>query len=80
MLCHRTDEPPRHHFRSDRCLVMNGAWYIATREGVDVGPYPTRAGAETAARNLIAMLRAVDDPARARADVQAFARRRAVAR
>lgn len=44
---HRTGEygdiPPRH----GRLLQKEGYWYYSTREGVDIGPFDTRADAET---------------------------------
>jgi hypothetical protein len=37
-------------------------WYFATREGVDVGPYPSCKAAEAAAARLAKALHGIDDP------------------
>ena len=69
----RTGEPPRRHFRApDRCFQMNGEWYFATREGINVGPYRTRPAADTAAKKLAVMLRGVTDPAMAHQLIEQF--------
>ena len=72
---HRRDEPPGRFLRSDRCLLRRGRWYIATREGIDVGPYESREAAERDVRLLVMMLDAVDDPNAARAFISEFQRR-----
>jgi hypothetical protein len=72
---HRRDEPPHQHLRSDRCLLRRGRWYIATREGIDVGPYESREAAERDTRLLVMMLDAVDDPKAAHAFISEFQRR-----
>jgi len=59
----RANEQPKSHFRSaDRCFQMNGEWFFATREGIDVGPYATRDAAAFGVARLIKMLQGVDDP------------------
>lgn len=35
------------HFRAHRIHCINGSWYFLTREGSNVGPFPTREEAET---------------------------------
>ena len=72
---YRRDEQPGRYLRSDRCLLRRGRWYIATREGIDVGPYESREAAERDIRLLVMMLDAVDDPAAARAFISEFQRR-----
>ena len=43
-------------------MVSEGKWYFATREGIDVGPYPTQAAAEAGGVRLAKMLHGVNDP------------------
>ena len=74
-MSHRHDEPEGQHFRSDRLVVVNGAWFIATREGIDVGPYATRQSAEAAAHELGEMLAGVDDVEVAKLFIREFRRR-----
>jgi Domain of unknown function (DUF6316) len=69
----RSGEPPRPHFRSDRVVLVNGAWFIDTREGIDVGPYATREAAEVAAQALGEMLAGVDDVDVAKLFIREFA-------
>ena len=72
----RRDEPPGRHFRSgDRCFVANGNWYVATREGFNLGPFPTRDAADAAVTELIELLKDAENPESAIAFVQQFARR-----
>jgi hypothetical protein len=72
----RRDEPPGRHFRSgDRCFVANSNWYVATREGFDLGPFPTRDAADAAVTELIELLKDAENPEPARAFVQQFAKR-----
>lgn len=49
----RNDKALRTWFRSDRVFNQNGAWYISTREGINIGPYPTRAQAQRDVQSLI---------------------------
>ena len=71
----RNGEPPRAHFRSeDRCFMVN-QWFLATREGIDVGPFPTRAAVEDAAKDVIALLKRADDPIIAAVRLQEFVHR-----
>lgn len=71
----RRDETATPHLRSDRCLLRRGRWFIATREGIDVGPYESREAAERDTRLLVMMLDAVDDPKAAHAFIVEFQRR-----
>jgi hypothetical protein len=50
----RRGEDPRLWFRTERVFFQNGGWYIATREGIDVGPY---ASAEAARRDESVLIR-----------------------
>jgi len=60
----RTDDPSRGRagessrtwFRTSRIFNENGAWYIATREGINVGPYHDLRRAQIDAGRLISML------------------------
>ena len=58
----RNGESPKTYFRSGgRSLLADGHWYFATREGVDVGPYPTREAAEAGSKRLAKMLHGIND-------------------
>jgi hypothetical protein len=37
---------------------MDDHWYVATREGINVGPYDTQSAAHSAATRLVRLLRA----------------------
>lgn len=52
----RQGEDPRAWFRCDRIFFQNGGWYIATREGIDVGPYANAAAARRDEKHLIKLL------------------------
>ena len=49
-----TDQEERPVFRSDRFFSGNGQLYFATREHIDVGPFPRRDQAEEALKRFIA--------------------------
>jgi hypothetical protein len=69
----RANEQAKSHFRSaDRCFQINGEWFFATREGIDVGPYATREAAALGVARLINMLRGVEDPIAATKIVREF--------
>jgi len=68
----RKNEPERHHFRSDRLIVINGAWYIATREGIDVGPFVNRQRADAASIELRNVLAGIKDAKIARRFIREF--------
>ena len=72
---HKNDGPADHHFRSDRCIAINGRWYVATGEGINVGPFATKANAESAAQKIGQLLLDVDDPEVALTFVREFLRR-----
>ena len=42
----RRGETPKTYFRSDRFYTVGANWYVATREGNDIGPFSSRAAAE----------------------------------
>lgn len=42
----RKGEEAKPHFRSERIMVMNGAYYFLTRENTQEGPFETRWQAE----------------------------------
>jgi hypothetical protein len=59
----RKGEPPKTFFRANgRAVSAGGKWYFATREGIDVGPYPSCKAAESAAPRLAKALDGIDDP------------------
>jgi hypothetical protein len=59
---HRNGEAPAAHFRSGRAIYVNGQWFISTREGIEVGPYPTRDDADSAAADLATLRKDITDP------------------
>lgn len=72
-IAYRAGEKPRARFRSaDRCFQMNGQWYFATREGINVGPYKTREATDLAATKLASLLRRVTDPIVTRRLIEGF--------
>jgi hypothetical protein len=69
---HRAGEKPAKRRRSpDRCFQINGSWYFATREGLNVGPYTTKEIADAAAARLSAVLTGVRDGRLARRLIEA---------
>jgi len=52
----RSGEDDQLWFRTDRIFRADGAWYFATREGIDVGPYEHRDDARRDAKSLIRLL------------------------
>lgn len=58
----RSGELPMPHVRSERAIHVNGRWFIATREGLDLGPYATHDDAESEAAYLATMLEGITDP------------------
>jgi len=74
-MSHRQDEPEGRHFRSDRLVVVNGSWFIATREGIDVGPFPSRDAAALGSVKLAESLVGIDDPEIVRFFIREFQRR-----
>ncbi len=45
----RRGEEPRTYFRTDRLYTIGNNWYVATREGNNIGPFTTR---ETAQKSI----------------------------
>lgn len=60
MLPARAGELPRLGYRTPRLFAVYGKWYFTTREGVDVGPYGSRASAERGQRELVVQLQGCD--------------------
>ncbi|MCP5180791.1 MAG: hypothetical protein H6993_18155 [Pseudomonadales bacterium] len=52
MQVHRRNEPDHAWFRSQRTFASDGFWYFSTREGIELGPYPSHADADRDARRL----------------------------
>jgi len=48
----RAKDDKDHFVRSERVFSAGGQWYFQTREGIDVGPYPTREAAQEEAARL----------------------------
>ena len=69
---HRKDENPRTWFRSERVFREEGQWFIRTREGVDVGPFPTKVAAEAEAGALKQTLQALNKPEDAEAAIHGY--------
>ena len=63
--------------RRDRAFEINGRWYLTTRGGFYVGPYPTKTEADATAELLTKLLEGVDDPNAAAAIIREFSQRRA---
>lgn len=40
-------------FRSQRCFAIGNEWYVATREGVNVGPFKSRKEADASINRYI---------------------------
>ena len=38
----KNDQKVAAHFRADCIHAFNGEWYFLTREGQNIGPFPTR--------------------------------------
>jgi hypothetical protein len=55
--------------------MANGQWYLATREGIDVGPFATRDAVKDASQQVIALLKRADDPIVAAVRLQEFVQR-----
>ena len=53
---YRKGEDARLWFRTGREFHVDGQWYFATREGIDVGPYPTQFEARVEAALLLRQL------------------------
>ena len=53
----RQHESNKTWFRSERVFLTEGQWYFHTREGVDLGPYPSQFEAEIEAGMLKELLK-----------------------
>ena len=49
-----TDSGPTRHFRSDRFFTLENRWYFITREGEQLGPFESKAKAESKLRDYLA--------------------------
>jgi len=58
--------------RSHRFVETDEGWFFRTREGIDVGPYPTEFDAEVCASLLTARLKQLDPSADVRGVIQSF--------
>jgi hypothetical protein len=67
----RAGEEPRMWFRADRVFRADGEWFIQTREGIAIGPYPRKAAADMEAEVLQSVLSEAH-PAQARDIVIGF--------
>jgi hypothetical protein len=74
-----TDKPPLDEYRDGEVPIPRvrserifNQWFIRTREGIEVGPYPTREAAEAAAKQLSAMLDGINDPEITRQFIREF--------
>jgi hypothetical protein len=47
-------------FRTSRYFAVDDAWFFATRENIDVGPYASKAAAEQDAKRLVELLNATE--------------------
>ncbi len=56
----RKQEDQKTWFRSERVFLTEGDWYFHTREGVDLGPYPSQFEAEIEAGMLKELLKTTD--------------------
>ena len=52
----RQGESGKRPFRSGRLFKVDNEWYVATREGVNLGPYESREEAEGAIDSFIKVL------------------------
>jgi hypothetical protein len=66
---YRAGEVPVPRARSERIFNQ---WFIRTREGIEVGPYPSREAAEIGAEKLSAMLDGINDPEITRQFIREF--------
>ena len=58
----RRGESPRPRFRGTQLFPAGGKWYFNTREGLDVGPFETRADAQINSTRLRLVLAKIKDP------------------
>jgi hypothetical protein len=55
-LLYRKGELAKVWYRTDRCFRVGEDWFIATREGDDIGPFKSRLAAERAAPKYVKIL------------------------
>ena len=48
-----TDRDQKVRFRANRFHNSNGYWYFVSREGINVGPFESKKGAETELGNYL---------------------------
>lgn len=53
----REGESKKVWFRTDRCFRVGDQWYVATREGKDVGPYSSRIEAERSVPRYVKIMK-----------------------
>jgi len=68
----RVGEPEKMRFRGSHVFPAGGKWYFNTREGIDVGPFDSRADAEINSTRLRLVLTKIDDPELARTVIARF--------
>lgn len=68
----RAGEPDVTRFRGSYVFPAHGKYYFNTREGVDVGPFDTRADAELNSTRLRLILAGITDPALAETLVRRY--------
>lgn len=71
-MAHRKDEQPKIWFRSERVFRVDEQWFIHTREGIAVGPYPDKFAADVDAEVLKSLLQDAEDEAEAKAVIEQF--------
>ena len=49
-------------FRTGRFFCVDAAWYFACREGLDHGPYASKAEAQSALEDFLENLGSISDP------------------
>lgn len=54
----RKNEPEKTWFRGERCFSADGQWYLATREGVNIGPFSDQRAAQ---RSISLYLKSLSD-------------------
>lgn len=53
----RSGEPAKTYFRTERFYTIGPDWFVATREGNDIGPFRTRLAAQQALVKYIVALK-----------------------
>lgn len=71
----RAGERARVWFRTHRVFAVGENWFFATREDIEVGPYPSRDMARAASERLLAILQVARDAAAALRAIEEFAAR-----